>query len=936
MLARYRKGGKKKFSVANEHVIIDSMNWTPIHDVRVFMKIQEHPDVFDVVKFFDYRPLIPHAKHLKIDKDLIITKERLVVDKLKKMHFLRYQAYKDNGEHIFKVLNYNNRDFRAWRVTGEVLNAFIYRSKGGLGDIIMTTPVIEEVKNRYPKSQITYACPKEFMQIMESNPFIDNLVHFKARETQTPYDIVINLTTDCIQYELKKGMGCGLNRPEIFIRSCGMSFEYTPSPKVYLTKSEIELAKHEVDGLPIGPKIGIVLTSYAPVRQWHKFEELREKLIDEYPNATVLEIAKGKPKGWNGGKYKGKVYPVFGRSLRELAALMNECDVVISPDTGPAHISSSLRVPTIWLFTHIDGKVRTKNYRDVHVIQSIPSECHSKGRPCWYEIPCSKVDGVSRLELRENPLCSQAITVEMVMEKVGEVLSAPNLSYIVVYHGQYDITKKCISLLLKQRRWNDEIVVVNNGTARLEEFYPGVNEIHNLKTLNNEENLGCILARNQGLKNSSGRYVMFVDSDQYVAPQTTHRLFTTEGDLVGVEGWSVDNAGLASNVEDGKGRLAYVGAGCLLVKRSILEELDGFDEAYAPAWFEDPDLCFRARKKGYKIAYQANSGVEHLQHRTVNNQKTFNWKDVWHNSHQVFMKKWKSVLDIRFIRMLVDVPGWAWDNKAKQIIQYLKEDFEIEIEYLSDERMGVIWGDEVFFTFECNTHMFSRVVRGRPYITGVTAHTYKNMKGHRELMEGAIAIHANSKLLYDEVKRYNANCFYVPNGVDEGLFRYNHRDIDEEFTVGYVGKPMERKGLSKYIIPACKKAGVNFVMQACKYKDTSKVEHHLMPKFYDGVDCIIIASDMDGTPNQLLEAAAVGRTFIGNKIGNVPEFVDEGVNGFMLDGRRIDDYVDRLLWLKENRQRCRDMGVAARRTVETGWTWKIQSEKYREMFERCM
>ena len=109
-----------------------------------------------------------------------------------------------------------------------------------------------------------------------------------------------------------------------------------------------------------------------------------------------------------------------------------------------------------------------------------------------------------------------------------------------------------------------------------------------------------------------------------------------------------------------------------------------------------------------------------------------------------------------------------------------------------------------------------------------------------------------------------------------------------------------------------------------------------MPKFYDGVDCIMVASDMDGTPNQLLEAAAVGRTFIGNKIGNIPEFVDEGVNGFMLEERRIDDYVDRITWLRDNRQKCRDMGVAARRTVEAGWTWKIQSEKYREMFERVM
>ena len=105
MLARYRKTGVKKFQFGNSHIVVESENWTPITDVRVFMKLQEHPKVFDTIKFFDYRPLIPHAKKIKIEKDLLFSKDNLTVDKLKKLHFLKYQAYKSTGEHVFKIVN---------------------------------------------------------------------------------------------------------------------------------------------------------------------------------------------------------------------------------------------------------------------------------------------------------------------------------------------------------------------------------------------------------------------------------------------------------------------------------------------------------------------------------------------------------------------------------------------------------------------------------------------------------------------------------------------------------------------------------------------------------------------------------------------------------------------------------------------------------------
>jgi N-acetylglucosaminyl-diphospho-decaprenol L-rhamnosyltransferase len=53
-------------------------------------------------------------------------------------------------------------------------------------------------------------------------------------------------------------------------------------------------------------------------------------------------------------------------------------------------------------------------------------------------------------------------------------------------------------------------------------------------------------------------------------------------------------------------------AAALLVKRNVYEELGGFDPAFAPAWFEDVDLCARIWKSGRTIAYLPSVEATHI------------------------------------------------------------------------------------------------------------------------------------------------------------------------------------------------------------------------------------------------------------------------------------------------------------------------------------
>lgn len=412
MLCRYRREGEKQYSFGHKVYKFTSDEWTPVNDVRLFKALQFYPDVFDTLCFFDTKPFLLIADKITFKRDLIFTSSKTIADKLDGMPYIRQQAYKPGvGEWVFKILNYSTDDLKAYQNTGKIVNILAHRDLGGIGDIIMTTSVIEKGVEKYPNYKVTYACPEEFLPLLENNPFITDLKSINSNVTKKDWDVVIDLTSDCIKHEMKNQPNVKLNRPEIFAKKCGLFTNDVPRPKIYLSENEILKAKGELKDFKL--KIGLVLKSNASVRNWPYFKELRAILSEKYPQATILEFCIKRPSYW---KFIKKSYPVFERNLREVAALINECDVVISPDTGLAHITSALRIPTVWIFTHIDGKIRTKNYDNVWVCQNIPKDCASKGIPCWYNIPCSQ----GEIERKKNPPCSLAVSVEQVMKAFAE------------------------------------------------------------------------------------------------------------------------------------------------------------------------------------------------------------------------------------------------------------------------------------------------------------------------------------------------------------------------------------------------------------------------------------------------------------------------------------------------------------------------------------
>ena len=88
---------------------------------------------------------------------------------------------------------------------------------------------------------------------------------------------------------------------------------------------------------------------------------------------------------------------------------------------------------------------------------------------------------------------------------------------IPVYNTQIEALKKCFDSVLKQSYKNIEIIVVNDGSSnKITNFCQKYLEKTNIAKIINQDNKGVSEARNNGIKNTTGEYITFIDSDDYV------------------------------------------------------------------------------------------------------------------------------------------------------------------------------------------------------------------------------------------------------------------------------------------------------------------------------------------------------------------------------------------------------------------------------------
>ena len=107
-------------------------------------------------------------------------------------------------------------------------------------------------------------------------------------------------------------------------------------------------------------------------------------------------------------------------------------------------------------------------------------------------------------------------------------------------------------------------------------------------------------------------------------------------------------------------------------------------------------------------------------------------------------------------------------------------------------------------------------------------------------------------------------------------------------------------------------------------------------------NCVVLVSKIhikkgetrqeEGLPISLLEGASCGLPMIGSKTGGIPEIIDEGVNGFLVDPLDVDAIKNAMIYMIENREEACEMGKNAKRSVIEKFDYKKQTMEYEKAF----
>lgn len=245
----------------------------------------------------------------------------------------------------------------------------------------------------------------------------------------------------------------------------------------------------------------------------------------------------------------------------------------------------------------------------------------------------------------------------------------PLVTIIIPVYNQFHYTYNCIKSIINYAKGiNYEIIIAddvsNDKTKEIE------NIIENIKVIHNQKNLGFLLNCNNAAKFARGKYIHFLNNDTYVQKNWLSSLLSLiESDkkigLVGSKlvysNGSLQEAGgvfwndaSAWNYGRNKSPMApeynyvkevdYISGASILILKALWDEIEGFDERFVPAYYEDSDLAFEVRNLGYKVVYQPESVVVHFEGISNGKDLKSGTKAYQLENKSKFYKKWKETL----------------------------------------------------------------------------------------------------------------------------------------------------------------------------------------------------------------------------------------------------------------------------------------------------
>lgn len=278
----------------------------------------------------------------------------------------------------------------------------------------------------------------------------------------------------------------------------------------------------------------------------------------------------------------------------------------------------------------------------------------------------------AKVEMRKKPYWG-LYHVEYLLEEESFV------SIVIPNYEHEDVLKTCIDSLYNVNTYkNFEIIIVENNSKKKSTFdyYEQVQAEHeNVKVVTwegTEFNFSAI--NNFGAKYAKGQYLLFLNNDtKVIAPEAIREMVgTCSRNNVGIVGAkllyqdnTIQHAGVVigfmgyarhiMNDIEGLKDPGYmmraqvncdysaVTAACMMTKKSLFEELDGFDESFKVAC-NDIDYCLRVRKKNYLVVFNSFAKFYHFESKSRGYENNLEKVNRFNREVEIWQDRWRDIL----------------------------------------------------------------------------------------------------------------------------------------------------------------------------------------------------------------------------------------------------------------------------------------------------
>ncbi len=262
-----------------------------------------------------------------------------------------------------------------------------------IGDVTLSLPAVQAIRDRFPNASISVMTRPATAPLVEGHPAVDEVIPYfyekKGRHSgavgslrfiyeiiRHRFDVVFILNPSLRSYLVPYFAGIPY-RAGFEARWPFLLTHSIPDRRHEGNKHEAEYTLDVVRSFSIkaeradsyegmlnhcrrrgswtGRYIALHASASCPSKRWHRrrFAELGRKIRAEYPDRTLAVIG-GSEESELGRFLEGEIGGILNLTgklgLKELAAFLAHCDVLISNDSGPVHIASAVGTRTLTIF----------------------------------------------------------------------------------------------------------------------------------------------------------------------------------------------------------------------------------------------------------------------------------------------------------------------------------------------------------------------------------------------------------------------------------------------------------------------------------------------------------------------------------------------------------------------------------------------------------